>query len=886
MAVKTEHVGPFQPSRICAGGTLVCSGGDFAANFQGCAFAGCSLYAVHGAAATLRQCAFTNGLPAAVAHGPGTALHLHACTLENCPSDITVERGAIVTAAHCRSSGCVCSLIARDTGTAVSYQDCTFSGLNEGPGITAEGSLVRLRRCSVQGFVQGVVAAGRGAALELHGCDITASLHTVSSRDGAVVLLRQTHLLVRVRRGDVCPPLETCGAQACVACPVGDCSSDGGVVQLERCTLSAPGREQHAVAVHSSAATLLLCKVSCGGNGVTVNVSGGAAALSHCSVQSMRSVALSVEQPNCVIRVTGGQVEGWQCAAIAENEGRLIMRDAVAAGIQGAAAMSAIGVRLGATASLRRCAVRTARTGVVVVRAAVHATDVTVSGIVNAADYRGEEDLCSTGFRQFGGTLSVVRGSVTGCVVAACVSTELGDSTPPSAVYDGVTFDGNGIGICVCDGGDIAVKVMRCTLRGSGSAAAARRALAGFKPEQTAVLATGCNVALAVQDCTFRGHQRDFLVDSCSTDVSGCTFFGGVGEGPNFQITGSGTVWDCRFEGAPGGVVLRGGSEHMDHGGVDHAGMHGCTFQAGVATGVLICEGAKATISTCRFSGCKRAIFARRDVTVTVRDSDCTGADVGLDVYDATAVRAERLTFSGCEQAVTVESRRAQRATQPTVTTLVDCVATGSDRGAVVTLSSGVEVHMRGCTVEDSRVGLSVEPGSSMRAVATRMTGCRVAASVGFPESMLGERCRVCGMSGEAAVARAWRALRAAGPGGVQGAACAHAGAVAVLALQDVVMSDCAIGVQARGCGRVAARRLDVQGAAGAYILTRIGAAHVFEECTASGGAAPAVQCERVLGPEQRYKVEPEACVGIEVRGGPPVSRKVTLMLQDDRNGQ
>ena len=810
---------------------------------------------MHGAAVTLRRCTLANGFPAAVAHGAGTALHLHVCTLEACLTDVMAESGAIVTAAHCRSSGCIRSLIARDAGTAVSCHDCSLSGVPGGEGILADGSFVLLRGCSIQKFEYGVIVDGRGAAAELHGCSVTAGMHPVISREGALVLLRRTHVLVRMPLRAARPPPGS-GAQAWLVCMEGcETGRSGGAAQLERCTLDAPEREQLGVAVRWSAAvTLLLCKVSCGGNGVSVCERGRAATVSHCTVQSKHSAACFVEQPVCTVRVIGGRVEGGQCAGVAAKGGRLVMRDACAGGLPGVGALCAVTARLGGTATLLRCALRNAQRGVLMMRAAVYATDVTVSGLTNAENYRGEEDLCSTGFRQYGGTLSVAGGSVTGCTIGVAVSTEPGDSTPGAADFEDVTFDGNGISVRVCDGANCAVSVVRCEF-----STAAGRLISGVMPEQVAVLALRCQRAVSVQDSTFRGHQRDIISDGGIT-VSGCTFLGGHGEGPNLLVTGSGTVRNCSFEGAPGGIAQRGFSARGHR-----LDVHGCVFEGGVLEGISI-EGSQASISACRFDGGNKAIIAMRDAKVAVRDSECTGADVGLQANGATSVRAQRLTFTGCKDAVTVDAGAAQR----TVMTLLDCVATGSELSCVSTVSAGVEVLVTGCTLEDSPVGLSVNSGASVRVVNSRVTDCGIGALVGMPKESLRLACRACGQSGASGMARAWRALHAGGPGGVEGAACVHEGAVAIATLEDVVMSGCTAGLQASCAGRVTAQKLDVRGAQIAYALTRIGDPHSFEDCTASGGSRPAVRSDRMLGPEEGYRLEPEACAGIQIRGGPP----------------
>lgn len=855
----------------------MCCGGDFSATFQACTFTKCTLYAVHGATATLRQCVLGNGVPAcaptptlhrcahgggvpvAVAHGAGTTVHLVTCTIQPCPNGVTAECGLTVTAVYCRFSGCYSSLIARGTGTALSCRGCRFSGLNLGRAVLAEGCRVLLRSCFMREFQQGVVAEGRRAAVELHGCDIMGGLCAVTSREGGRVLLRQTRLSVRMPGAGRPPSVPR--SRARIVCMEG-CKSgqSGGAVQLDRCTLSTPERHvlQSGVAVQCcSAASLVLCKVSCGGRGVSVSDRGRATTVSHCSVHSMHIAACAVQHSGCTLRVVGGRLQGKQCAAFAEEGGQLVMRDVAAGGTGSRAAAAACAVTDG-TARLLRCVLQDAQRGVIMTRAAVHARDVTISGLVNDPSCRGESNLCSTGFRHNGGTLSVAGGSVSGCAVAASMSTEPEVSTPSAADFEGVTFEGNGVGIRVCNDANCAVTAVRCDFQGSDSAVAARRVLAGVLPEQAAVLAIRCQQPVLVQDCRFHGHQRDFFVDGCPLEISGCTFLGGHAEGANMQLTGGGTVRGCRFEGSPGGIVLRGSRERARHAEV--LKVRGCVFGAAVVDGVSIIEGAEAAISACRFDGCKRAMLACRDTSLEVCDTNCTRADVGLEVCGASTVRAERLTLTNCKDAVSVRAEGLQG----TAVALLGCVATGSMSGAVLA-ESGVQMLVSGCTLEDSGVGLAVAPGASVRVVDTIVAGCNIGAAIGMPEETLEVECGVCGQSGAAAMQSAWRALHA----GQAAGACAHQGAGALATLEDVIISACITGLQASGAGRVSARRLDVRGASEAYSLMRIGGAHAFEECTASGGSKPSVVSQRMLGPEHQYTVVPEECIGIQYRDEP-----------------
>ena len=854
----------------CAGGILVCCGGDFSATFQACRFSQCTVYAVHGATATLRHCALSAGFPGAVAHGAGTALHLNACTLHSCSTNVTAECGATATVVHCRSTGCISSLTARGAGTAISCHDCDFSGVPGGPGVVVNGSSMLLRGCSVSKFEQGVIVEGHGSVVELHGCEVVAGSHPIISSAGVLVLLRQTRLRIPRRAGRLPAPS---GPNICLACAESDDRNcRGGGFQLERCTLSAPEGDQGGVAMSACAsAALLLCDVSSGGTGVSVGGRGRSATALYCSVKSLCGCAVYVAEPGCSVCVKGGRLEGGECAAGAENSGVLVMDDACASGLAGAPALCVVDVRPGGTAKLLRCTLRNAQSGVLTLRGAVHATDVAVSDLVNDAECRGEVHLCSKGFCQSGGTLTVTGGTVSGCAIAAYLAD--GTETPGAASFEGVTFAGNGCSLRVDDGADYAVSAVQCEFRGSASAGAARRVLAGVIPEQTAVLATHCLQAVSVQDSTFSGHQRDIVTDGCSIDVSGCTFLLGCGDGPALQLAGSGTLRGCSFDGAPAGISVCGA-----RGRVRRVEVQRCGFRD-AAEGFSVRDGAHATISACSFEGCKKAISAAQDTTVAVLDSKCTGADIGLAVCGAAAVRAQRLSLTACKEAVNVDAGRAER----TVVTLTDCVATRVGFSALSTRSHrGVQVSLSGCTLEGAQMGLFINAGADVRVRDTRITGCRVGALAGTPEMLLENPCLVCGRYGPVAKAHAWEALHTAGPGGVEGAECVHEGAVVAVTLEDVVMSECVVGLQASGDSRVTARRLDVRGAEVAYSLTRIAAAHVFEDCNASGGSRSAVQVGRMLGPAEQYKDEMETCPGIHVRDGPPAPPNTLRQFRKD----
>lgn len=167
-----------------------------------------------------------------------------------------------------------------------------------------------LRGCSINSSVRGFVADGRCAAMELHGCDVTAGLNPVDSREGALMLLRQTHLLVWVPRGAGLPD-DSSIAQACLTCLDAESGWSGSAVQLERCTLRSPKRQQCGIAVKSSAASaLLLCKVACGGCAVSFGERGRAATVSHSSMQSTHGTACSTEQSEHTLHVIGGRLDG------------------------------------------------------------------------------------------------------------------------------------------------------------------------------------------------------------------------------------------------------------------------------------------------------------------------------------------------------------------------------------------------------------------------------------------------------------------------------------------------------------------------------------------------------------------------------------------------
>lgn len=171
-----------------------------------------------------------------------------------------------------------------------------------------------------------------------------------------------------------------------------------------------------------------------------------------------------------------------------------------------------------------RAAERPVVRGVMLMGSAVHvhahAMDVTVSGLVHAAVFQGQEALCSIGFRQPGGTLSDAGFSVSVRAIATSMSADTGDNTHGVMNFEGVTFDGSGVGLRVCDGDFI---VMR--FRGSCTAANARRV-----PEQVTVLATRCQPPASTLDSMFNGLQRDAIVRGCSIGVEGCTFRAGSGE--------------------------------------------------------------------------------------------------------------------------------------------------------------------------------------------------------------------------------------------------------------------------------------------------------------------------------------------------------------------
>lgn len=265
---------------------MVCCGPEFSGTFHKCKFKKCTLYAVHGAAVTLRGCDFHQSNPGAVAHGPATSLSLQSCAFSACMTSITAEAGASVNAVDCssahpkvdrrtRNSG---STIVVHSGASVTCTGCAFEGSmlaqgNSGgtlvpasTGVHATDARAELRVCTLKCFRVGVCSIGRTSAVELHACQMSAVvLAGVITHGRGVLLLRdswiqQWRLPRRLSGAHMHKQASLLKLQATEV----EGEGLGGQAQVERCTLEADSAQSPGMQVIRGAAlSLTLSHVSC-----------------------------------------------------------------------------------------------------------------------------------------------------------------------------------------------------------------------------------------------------------------------------------------------------------------------------------------------------------------------------------------------------------------------------------------------------------------------------------------------------------------------------------------------------------------------------------------------------------------------------------------------
>ena len=572
---------------------VVCCGDTFSATFQDCRFSDCTLYAVHGAAATLRRCALTLGSPAIVAHGPATCVSLHSCAFDFCVTAMVAERGATITQHRSTVQYSRTSIIARDGATHVTCTDSTFSGTAtperpaSGVAVQVKDATVSLRRCAMDSVVHGVYISGVKAVVEVHECTILALVAGVTALKGAAFLLRNTDIRL-------CLPPQSPRSQSdqepvayvvCIHC--GSSDRCGRRAQVERCHLSATGPEEVGIQVsEGGAVALTLSHLRSGGLCLTTCDTTSAACVSHCMMSSEMDAACRVQDKGASVRLVGGRVAGRAAGVQCVNGGMLTAQGTVITGARGEGAECAVMVS-GGDVKLSHCSLQHAVNGVQVARGTLTAHDVAISDLAMSRT-SGE----TAGYVQLGGQLSVKGGSVMGCGFGA-KTLDPPDGADECGVIqlDRVLFEHNKAAVRMGRGASLSATC--CVFSGTADTSS----MAGCQsPEQVAVIVSSAAGAACLQRCTFVGDgQAVRLYGQQGHELSDCVFLGGhrmvCQDGGALLMEGVSFVQDCVFADAKCCITVLSRC----------CAVTGCHFLPGADVGVLVGAGDVA-VSACRLT--------------------------------------------------------------------------------------------------------------------------------------------------------------------------------------------------------------------------------------------------------------------------------------------
>lgn len=872
----------------------MCAGASFSGTFHNCTFDVTSIYVVHGASADFRDCTWKNCHTGIVTHGPSTAATASHSTITGSRFCVIAEAGASVALRSCNLASYGSPVVVHDAGTHVSVSDCLLRGVTVAPcdvpsatGVRLHGGSARLRRCGISGFATGAIADGRSASLEMHSSHIAAA-RACHVADHARSTLRD------IRMHAVNEPMVPSLQRAPLVCATRAGPQRGGAcLQLSRCEMRSSVAEKSAVEVaHGGRVAMLLChmrsdrSVAAGRFETT-----GRAVVMHCRGNS-RTVGCCVTTAGAVLRVEGGVMASQGSACMAAEEGSLVLVDVrVSGGVTQPSGgtyvpfIGAVTASMGATARILRCHLHDSVAGVHVIESRVRVVNSCISDMTLLPCVKAlrAQPRMSSGYICEGGHLDIEGGSVKNCTFGLDVhmtESKAGECLEcGTARVHGVVFSGYARGMQVmprCAG-----EVVRCEFAGhAGMSEANRDSLAMLQPTDCALpLECGlmfCGVAAGyVRECSFRKTTLGMHVTAAepvlAVDCAGSG--GGVKERARDEDERPGdekaAEGDVEVEGAldhgsngnsPGGVVIVvedctfADMKAAFRGVHSHTTLRRCTMVEGMSLGVVSC-GAELLVLDCKVRVVTFGVVVIGGGLVRAVTSLIEGDQAAMDIgVDGGTIRGDRVTARGGRYAVhavhTVTPPaecaaagvpiRRERMTLK----LIDCVLEAREGVAVDVGGMQTQAELLRCDVRGLVIGVSVQAGGNVTVVESTVAGGDRGIDVGEDGADLEMRCQDCGRQGMAASEAAWKTMcdwAARGPPGGhktlpirRSARCAHEGARASAALDDVEVRDCRMGVTVWMNGQIAAERVRLWGCGVGILVVEVAGivGNRFNKCT------------------------------------------------------
>lgn len=862
-----------QYADMCAGGVVMCAGSNFRATFHSCRFDSCETYVVHGASVSFAACEWHACGVALSAHGPATSATAEDCAFNACKVCALAEAGAVVGMHSCVLSATHVGAVSNDAGSHVSAEDSciTLECRSQAPqnyGMRAAEGSTFLRRCSIACASVGAVARGYSSSVQLAGVSIRAEDNACMLEQGAHGAL--TDVSMRVTRAAAGRP----GGAARIALSVRSAR-----VQVSRCDLhSQSAAGSTAIRVRDTAhASLQLCRVA--GGQLAACCDQSCVDATACAF-SAKQHGINVTGEGAVLRMHGGEADAGDAACCARESAYVAVSNARLSGGYGRGhsleqelPIGTVAVLSRASARLCDCRVLSGFSGVCVTHGTLHARrnvlecvdpDGPMPALVNVA-------IVSHGYWVTGSRADVRGGAIRDFTCAAAVLSDrarhLAPRTNSCLKMHGVLVERYAAGVVVGRGSE--TDVQACTFLGHEGVSDARmravRARASAREQVLAAVVMQASHA-SLRDCTFRGNRHDITCSDAEAVVhaENCEFTGdGDARRTSVIVKGRADLHACRFATAQIAVEVTGSGAHC--------ALCECSFarvDSESAAGVMATHHASVKVFDCVFACPRGAMKVSHGGEMEVQDCTCDGAHAALGVAGGGGtLTAKRVTVRGSMTALAVYNyavgHTRQHAVRPDdmpngkpercVVNMEDCNLS-ADHVTVSVADVNTEITLTRCEVRGGQNGVQVIRGAVANLRHVSVMDCVCGVLVGEHEFVM-QTCGVCGLSGDAALTRAFDVARGAVPAEPD-ALCMHQGTVARAHLHDVHVRNCSkSAVHVEVAGVVKAANVRVRGCRGGFVLMWAGECKsTFQGCLVSASPGGGVMGMRQLRPTQAFQ--------------------------------
>lgn len=810
----------------------MCAGNTFRGTFHDCRFESCEVYVVHGASVSLTSCSWHACSVALTVHGPTTASSAGGCTFQDSKVCTLAQAGASLAVNSCHLGAANVGAVSNDPGSHVSAKDSQIelhaSGAANVPaahqrnGLRAWRGCATLRRCTISGADAATVTNGPDSSMLLEGVCV----HTLGTgsmvRGGAWATLAGVRMHVTAPRTTQSQPgteRERLKISAAALVLKHSCA------QLIRCSLESR-TDDDSTPIHSSDASRACLRQCTLSGGFAANVSGvSSVAVGWCEFTGSRT-GVRVQGDGTRMRMHDCEVIAQQCACSALDGARVLMRatklnGAIGGGpgglVHGAMLQSTSCITCDGrvTCHLLNCRVRSRRVGVRSLISTLEMKDTVVECIEPNRPLVVLGKRPSQGLFLMGGSANISASTVLDFTHGADVSSykyARDESLPGFFRMHAVTFDRYAVGVHGTS--DCELTLESCTFSGHAGVSLERLRSAstdvpGLGVVSAAAVVTNVRHA-SLTRCMFAGNRRDIVCcdGGGELQVEGCEFTGVNSERETaVAVLGRAALTDCRFSTAKLAVEVTGERAH-------------CTLRACVvghvakqtAAGVLVTQQAEVKVLDSTFKCRGDALAVSLGGKLAVQDCACEGVYSGLVVHGGGGnLTGKRVTVRASQHALVARNYVSapeqggwkiarflpNGVPERCEVKLVDCdltAARSEDRehtnSAVCVSDVNTEATLSKCSVQGGKAGVQVLRGAVLHLRKSSVSDCAYAIEIGEDNYEAESACDMCGLSGDAALARAWQVASGAVPAQT-GALCVHQGTVASAYLREVQVSGC-----------------------------------------------------------------------------------------------